>query len=286
MQLQVLGQTFINSISLILIYILFAVGLTLSAGVFDSWNFAFGEFVMAAGFVAYLVTSKGGLGYPLAFIAAIVFVSFLGVAFEKTIFYPMRNRPGLASSLATFGAVGILQTVALLIFGGNPVGAPAIMSGQVHLGKIVFAMENLPVIIGGLLMIALLFFFIQRTKLGLAIRALQQEPTAAALQGMNIASIRIVVWIVASCMAAVAGVLLAPVESVYPTVGAGLLLQGFAVVILGGLGSIPGALIGGFALGFVNSFGMTYLGTYSYLFAFGIIMIVIVLRPQGLLGRR
>ena len=160
------------------------------------------------------------------------------------------------------------------------------MSGQAHIGKIVFAMENLPVIIGALLMILILFLFIQRTKLGLAIRALQQEPMAAALQGMNIATIRIIVWVVAGCMAAASGVLLAPVESVFPTVGAGLLLQGFAIVILGGLGSIPGALIGGFALGFVNSFSMTYLGTYSYLFAFGIIMLVIVLRPQGLMGRR
>jgi branched-chain amino acid transport system permease protein len=103
---------------------------------------------------------------------------------------------------------------------------------------------------------------------------------------MNIATIRIIVWITASCMAAAAGVLLSPVESVFPTVGSALLLQGFAVVILGGLGSIPGALIGGFALGFINSFTMTYLGTYSYLFAFGIIMLVIILRPQGLLGRR
>jgi branched-chain amino acid transport system permease protein len=103
---------------------------------------------------------------------------------------------------------------------------------------------------------------------------------------MNIATTRIIVWVVASCMAAAAGVLLAPVQSVYPTVGGGLLLQGFVVVILGGLGSIPGALIGGFTIGFVNSFGMTYLGTYSYMFAFGIMMLVIIIRPQGLLGRR
>ena len=286
MQLQVLAQTFVNSISLSLIYIVFAVGLTLSASVFDSWNFAFGEFIMAAGFVTYLVTRKWGLGYPVAFIAAIALLSLLGIIFEKVIFYPMRNRPSMASSLATFGAVGILQTVALLIFGGNPVGTPPIMSGQAHIGKIVFAMENLPVIIGALLMMSLLFLFIQRTKFGLAIRALQQEPTAAALQGVKIATIRIIVWIVASCMAAAAGVLLAPVESVYPTVGGGLLLQGFVVVILGGLGSIPGALIGGFTLGFVNSFGMTYLGTYSYMLSFGILMLVIILRPQGLLGRR
>ena len=286
MQLQVLTQTLVNSISLSLIYILFSVGLTLSAGIFDSWNFAFGEFVMAAGYITYLVTSKWKLGYPLALITAMVFVSLIGIIFEKAIFYPMRNRPSMAPSLATFGAVGILQTIALLIFGGNALGTPNILSGQLHVGKIVFSLENLPVIIGALLMISLLFFFIQHTKLGLAIRALQQDPSAAALQGMNIATIRIIVWITASCMAAAAGVLLSPVESVFPTVGSALLLQGFAVVILGGLGSIPGALIGGFALGFINSFTMTYLGTYSYLFAFGIIMLVIILRPQGLLGRR
>jgi branched-chain amino acid transport system permease protein len=103
---------------------------------------------------------------------------------------------------------------------------------------------------------------------------------------MNISNIRIVVWIVAGCLAAAAGVLLAPIAYVDPFMGSGLLLKGFAVVIMGGLGSIPGALIGGFTLGIVDSFGMTYLGTYSYMFAFGFIMLVLLIRPQGLLGKR
>ena len=286
MESQVLVQTFVNGISLSLIYVLFSLGLTLTAGIFDTWNFAHGEFVMVAGFVTYLVASKAGLSYPLAFIAALVLVSILGLIFEKAIFYPMRNRSGMYPSLATFGAVGALQAVALLIFGGNAKGTPAILSGQAHIGSIVFPLERIPVIVGALLMISLLFLFIQRTKLGLAIRALQQEPTAAALQGINIATTRIIVWVVASCLAATAGVLLAPISAVSPTMGTGLILKGFAIVILGGLGSIPGALIGGFTLGFVDSFSMTYLGTYSYMFAFGIIMLVLVIRPHGLLGRR
>ena len=135
-------------------------------------------------------------------------------------------------------------------------------------------------------MIFLLFLFVQRTKFGLAIRALQQDQEAAALQGMNISNIRMVVWVVASSLAATAGVLLAPLSYVTPFMGTDLLLKGFAVVIMGGFGSIPGALIGGFVLGFVDSFGMTYLGTYSYMFAFVFIILVLLIRPQGLLGNR
>ena len=286
MNLTQLIQAFVNGISLSLIYVLFATGLTLIMGIFDVCNFAHGEFVMVAGFVSYLVISKWGLPYILAPLAAMVVVSLIGIIFEKGIFYPMRNRGGLEPALATFGATGILQTAALLIFGGNPYGVPSIISGNVKIGEIYFPMERLPIIIGALLMIFLLFLFVQRTKIGLAIRALQQDQDAAALQGINISNTRMVVWVVASCLAAAAGFLLAPISYVHPFMGTGLLLKGFAVVVIGGFGSIPGAFIGGFILGFVDSFGMTYLGTYSYMFAFGFIILVLLVRPEGLLGKR
>jgi branched-chain amino acid transport system permease protein len=286
MALRVLVQTFINGISLSLIYILFALGLTLIMGIFDVCNFAYGEFIMVAGFVVYFMVGKWGLPYIAAPIVAIVILSLLGVAFEKGIFYPMRNRGGLEPALATFGASGALQTIALLLFGGNPHGVPPMIKGNVHLGSIFFSLDRVPVIVGGLLMISLLFLFIQRTKFGLAIRVVQQDQEAAALQGININTTRTVVWIVAGCLAGVAGVLLAPLSYVTPFMGSDLLLKGFAVVIMGGMGSIPGALVGGFALGFVDSFGQTYIGTWSYLFAFAFIILVLLLRPQGLMGKR
>jgi len=279
-------QVIVNAISLSLIYILFATGLTLIMGIFDVCNFAYGEFVMAAGFVTYFVVGKWGLPYIIAPFAAMVIVSLIGVIFEKGIFYPMRNRGGLEPALATFGSSSIMQTAALIIFGGMPLGVPQILNGQFKLGSASVPNNNIPIIVGGFLMIALLFLFVQKTKLGLAIRALQQDQDAAALQGINIASTRIVIWVVASCLAAVAGVLLASTTYVTPWMGSGYLLKGFAVVIMGGLGSIPGALIGGFVLGFVDSFGQTYLGSYSYMFAFAFIMLVLIVRPQGLMGKR
>jgi branched-chain amino acid transport system permease protein len=279
-------QVIVNAISLSLIYILFATGLTLIMGIFDVCNFAYGEFVMAAGFVTYFVVVKWNLPYIIAPFAAMVVVSIIGIIFEKGIFYPMRNRGGLEPALATFGSSSIMQTAALILFGVMPLGVPLILNGQFKIGPASVPNNNLPVIFGGLLMIALLFLFVQKTKLGLAIRALQQDQDAAALQGINIASTRIVIWVVASCLAAVAGVLLSSTYYVTPTMGSGYLLKGFAVVIMGGLGSIPGALIGGFVLGFVDSFGQTYLGTYSYMFAFAFIMLVLIVRPQGLMGKR
>jgi branched-chain amino acid transport system permease protein len=283
-------QVIINAISLSLIYILFATGLTLIMGIFDVCNFAYGEFVMVGGFATYFIVSKYHLPYIIAPFAAMVIVSLIGIIFEKGIFYPMRNRGGLEPALATFGSSSILQTAVLILFGGVPLGVPAILSGQISIGTAFFPKDRLPIIFGALFLIGLLFLFVQKTKLGLAIRALQQDQDAAALQGMNISSVRIVVWIVASCLAAVAGVLLSSIHYVDPWMGSGYLLKGFAVVIIGGLGSIPGALIGGFILGFVDSFSQTYITTSSffssYLFAFAFIMLVLIVRPQGLLGKR
>jgi branched-chain amino acid transport system permease protein len=245
---------------------------------------------MVGGFATYFIVAKFNLPYIIAPIVAMVIVSLIGVIFEKGIFYPMRTRGGLEPALATFGSSSILQTAVLVLFGGMPLGVRAIMTGKISVGSVYFPADRIPIIVVGLLMIALLFIFVQKTKLGLAIRALQQDQDAAALQGMNIASIRIVVWIVASCLAAVAGVLLAGIHYVDPWMGSGYLLKGFAVVIIGGLGSIPGALIGGFILGFVDSFSQTYMPTSSifspYLFAFAFIMLVLIVRPQGIMGKR
>ena len=123
-------QIIVNGISLSLIYVLFALGLTLIMGIFDVCNFAYGDFVMVAAFAAYLVITKWGLPYILAPIAAMVLCGILGLIFEKGIFYPMRNRGGLEPALATFGASSALETIALLIFGGNPKGVRPLIGGE------------------------------------------------------------------------------------------------------------------------------------------------------------
>ena len=283
--MQIFFQTFVNAISVSLIYILFSLGLTLLVGVFGTFVFCIGELFMLATFVTYFIYGQWGLSYGLAFIVAIGVVGLAGLVVERGIFYPMRHRHHLDPALASFGAVMIMQTGALLLWGGMPKGVPPVIGGQITLGTIVFPLERLPIIIGGLLMLFFLMFFVKRTRLGLAIRAVQEDPDAATLQGMNITTLRIVTWAVATSLVAVAGVLMAPVIGIDPFIGGSLLIKGFTVVIFGGLGSVAGATIGGFALGFLDSFGMTYLGTYSYLFGFAIIILVLLLRPQGIMGR-
>jgi len=123
-------QVIVNALSLSLIYILFATGLTLIMGIFDVCNFAYGEFVMVGGIATYLIVAKSGLPYIVAPFAAMIIVSLIGIIFEKGIFYPMRNRGGLEPALATFGSSTIMQTAVLILFGGMPLGVPSIMSGQ------------------------------------------------------------------------------------------------------------------------------------------------------------
>jgi branched-chain amino acid transport system permease protein len=284
--LQIFFQAFINAISLSFIYILFALGLTLLLGIFDVFVFCHGEFVMLAAFITYFIYGVWGLPYILAFLVALPIVSLIGIALEKGIFYPMRTRHHLDPALATFGALGIMQTGAYVLWGGVPKGIPPVMGGLVQMGQLVFPLERLPIIVAGLLMVLLLKLFVQRTKLGLGIRAVQQQPDAATLHGINVSNIRITTWLIATSMAAVAGVLWAPLTFIDPWIGGSLLIKGFCVVILGGLGSIAGTIAGGFALGFIDSFGMTYLGTYSYMFGFIIIILVLLLRPEGLMGRQ
>lgn len=283
--MQVFLQTFVNAISVSLIYILFALGLTLLLGVFSTFVFCHGELFMLATFVTYFIYGQWDLPYYLAFPAAVASAVFVGLVIEKGIFYPMRDRHHLDPALASFGVLIIMQTGALVLWGGMPKGVPPVVKGQIDLGGVIFPLERLPIIIGGLVMLIFLIFFVQRTKLGLAIRAVQQDPEAATLQGMNIPFLRIVTWIIAMSLVAVAGVLMAPVIFIDPFIGDSLIIKGFTVVIVGGLGSVFGATIGGFALGFLDSFGMTYLGTYSYMFAFSIIILVLLLRPQGIIGR-
>lgn len=278
-------QTVINSISMSLIYILFALGLTLLLGILYTMNFAHGELYMMGAYVTYFFFGRWGLPYWLVFVLALPIVSLAGVILEKAIFYPMRNRPHLDPAIATFGMIGIWQTTAFVLWGGVPKGVPSIVTGEVTMGALTLPLERVPLMVGSLLMMLFLLFFVHRTKLGRGIRAVQQDPDGAALQGTNIASIRTVTWAVACSLAAAAGVLMAPITYIDPYMGEGMLLKAFAIIVLGGMGSVPGAIVGGFVIGFVDSFGMTYLGTPAYMFTFGIIILVLIFRPKGLMGR-
>ena len=281
-------QGLLNGIMLGLFYALVALGLSLIFGIMGIVNFAHGEMYMLGGYIAYYLFGVFGLNYFVAVIGALLLVGGLGAFLEKTIFRPLAARPQveLTSLIAALGLAWVFQMLAVICFGELDKKVPSAFKGIVSAGGVVISKERLAAIFIGSLLILRLNLFLRRTKAGNAIRAVAQEKEAAAQQGVNVNRIRALSFGNGSGLAASTGVLMAPIFIINPSVGSDVILKAFLVVILGGLGSIPGAMLGGLLLGFIDSFGCLFFNVPSVnVVSFILILIILIVRPQGLLGR-
>jgi branched-chain amino acid transport system permease protein len=280
-----IGQAVVNGLVVGLLYLLMAVGFTLVFGVMRVVNFAHSEFYMLGAFVVYYCVTQ--LNLPFLSSVAITFV--LAVAFgwivEWLILKPFRHDE-LNGMIATIGLAMILQNLALMAFGPDPLSMPSVVQGVVHLGIMVVPASRLYVVAFSIGVLLLLYVFLRYTRTGRALRAVVQDIEIAAAQGIRARLIYPLGFGIGVGLAAVAGALMAPLFSVSPFIGAGPLLKAFIVVILGGLGSIPGAALASLLLGISESLAGTFLSTGAadiLIFAFLIVMLVV--RPSGLLAR-
>jgi len=277
-----------NGVMLGLYYALIALGLSLIFGIMGIVNFAHGEMYMLGGYVAYYLFGTFGLNYFVAMVAALILIGGLGALLEKIIFRPLTVRPQMAltSMIAALGLAWVFQMMAIICFGELDKKVPSVFKGIINIAGAVLSKERLAAIIIGTVLISMLNLFLLRTKAGNAIRAVAQDKEAAALQGVNVNRISALSFSIGCGLAASAGVLMAPIFVVNPSVGSDVILKTFLVVVLGGMGSIPGALLGGLLLGFIESFGCLFFNvpTVSVL-SFILILIILLIRPQGLLGR-
>jgi branched-chain amino acid transport system permease protein len=284
MEFFLLLQGVLNGVMLGLFYVLIALGLSLIFGIMRIVNFAHGEMYMLGGYVAYYLFGIFGLNY---FVAMIV-VGGLGALLEKIIFRPLTARPQmeLTSLIAALGLAWVFQMLAVICFGELDKKVPSAFKGIINLSGVVISKERLAAIIIGTVLISLLNLFLLRTKAGNAIRAVAQDKEAAALQGVNVNRISALSFSIGCGIAASAGVLMAPIFIINPSVGGDVILKAFLVVILGGMGSIPGAMLGGLLLGFIESFGCLFFSVPTMnVITFILILITLIVRPQGLLGR-
>ncbi len=236
-------------------------------------NFAQGEFYMIGAFVAVLA---------IAFAS----VALIGAAVEWLLIRPLRTDE-LTGMIATLGISVVIQNSFMMVFGASPRPMPAVVSGFVSLGSTVFSLSRLLVIAVAALVIGLFWLFMQRTRTGRAMRAVAQDQEAALIQGIDVERIYPLAFGISVGLAAVAGALMAPVFAVSPVVGMAPMLKAFIVVILGGLGSIPGALLGGLLLGLIESYGATFLGALvSDILQLALVIVILLVRPTGLLGRK
>ncbi|WP_284035587.1 branched-chain amino acid ABC transporter permease [Neobacillus sp. 114] len=285
-------QLIVNSLQTGAIYVIFALGLTLVFGVMKIVNFAHGEFYTAGAFLTYLFIDQWGilteiniyLAYLIAFICSIVIVGMVGYFIEMTIF--SRFHGDMVSGLIiSLGLSMVLQVLYLILFSANPKNITSIFKGTNTLFGGVISNERIAIFILALLFTVGMALIIKQTKFGKAMRAISQDKEAAELQGINYKSITRWGFVVGVILAASAGVLVSPASIVDPYIGGAYLMKAFIIIILGGMGSIPGCILAGFILGVIESFGTFYFNlAFATTLSFILVMVMLLIRPQGLMG--
>jgi branched-chain amino acid transport system permease protein len=279
-----LVQSAIIGVSIGSIYILMALGLTLMFGMMHIINFAHGAVYMLGAFVIYYVFFQSGVPYFAAFLLAMILLGAFGYLIERGIYRPIKGgiEPTLVALLAL---TTFLQAAGYPVFGQLDKHVPPVFAGTRNILGVTVSVERLMIIpIAGALVVAL-YLFINKTRLGGAMRAIEQDKEAAALQGVNVDRINGLAFGVGFALAAAAGALMAPIFKLDPMMGEQPLLKAFIIIILGGLGSIPGAILGGLMLGLIDSIVATALGAEpAFLLSFVFIILVLLFKPTGLFG--
>ena len=280
--MELFAQQVLNGLVTGSVYSLVALGLTLIYGTMQVPNFAHGNLFMLGAYVAYAAT-RAGLHYWAALVVAVAGVAVLGIALERLVFRPLRHAPHLNSMIAALGMMLFLEAVAQNIWGEEFRHIDSPYGGVVSLFGLLVTSHRLVLLGAAAALTAALLYFLTRTIAGAAIRATAQNPEGALLVGIDTSRVAMLTFAISAALAAVAGVLIAPISLVYPSMGVMITLKAFVIVVLGGMGSVPGALIGGYLLAIAESLGGTYLSaTYQDLVAFVVLALIFTFKPTGL----
>jgi branched-chain amino acid transport system permease protein len=284
MPIELLIQALLNGFGLAVVYILVALGLTLIFSILEVINFAHGEFYMLGGFAAYYLSAVGGLNYVATLVLAMLLVGLAGVVAERLVFRHLRGKT-LNAFIVSLGLLWVLQATAQLSFGVLDKSVPSAVSGIVRLGGVIVSRERMFVILTAVALIVGLYLFLKFTRIGQAMRAVAQDAEAAALQGVNIELTSALGFGLGCALAGAAGALLAPIFAVSPTMGALPVVKAFIIIIVGGMGSLPGAVLGGLLLGAVEGVGTLFMSSAAVnILGFLMVIAILLLRPRGLLG--
>jgi branched-chain amino acid transport system permease protein len=299
-------QQLVNGLTLGAVYAMVALGYTMVYGIIQLINFAHGEVVMIGAMVAFsvigaLLAAETGMAPWMLVVtgaaAAIPVCVAVSYAMERVAYRPLRGAPRLAPLITAIGISIILQHVAMMIWSRNPLAFPQILENRVfHVGGATVTTVQLAVWTVASLMMGTLTLMIYRTRLGIAMRATSQNPQVAGLMGIDIDRVIAATFAIGAALAAIAGVMVGTYYGIaHYTMGSLLGLKAFCAAVLGGIGNIPGAMLGGVLLGVVEALGAGYIGdftnnwfgsNYQDVFAFMVLILVLVFRPSGLLGER
>ncbi len=282
--IQTITQIMTNGLTTGSFYILMALGFTLIFGILRLVNFAHGEFYMLGAFGVYWLDTQFGLPFFLSLVLSTIGVSFIGAIVERVVFAPIRTRE-MSMMMSALGLQITIQGVMAVYQGTESLSLAPPIEGVFRSNWITFPYERMVVVAASIIVLAGFYGFIRFTRLGQALRAVAQDPEAAAMQGIPVERVRIVAFAAGCGLAAIAGGLIGPVFSLNVYMGQGALLKAFVVVIIGGLGNVGGAVLGGLLLGLAEStFSTLFGGLTSDMLGFLMIMLVLLLKPNGLLG--
>ena len=280
----------INGISLGSVYAMIALGYTMVYGIAKMLNFAHGDIIMVGGYICFCSMSYLGLNPIVSVLLSVVGCTVLGMVIERLAYKPLREAPSLDVLITAIGVSYFLQNAALLIWKSDPKSFPQVIdlpSLSLFGGQLVVSSVTIVTVLANLAVMAALTLFTSKTKMGKAMRAVSEDKGAAQLMGINVNSTIAMVFAIGSGLAAIAGVLLcAAYPTLMPTTGQMPGIKAFVAAVLGGIGSIPGAMVGGVLLGIIEIFAKAYINAQlADAIVFAVLIVVLLVRPAGLMGK-
>ena len=268
------------------IYALVALGYSMVYGIIRLINFAHGDIIMVASFVVWYLIARLNVPVWLSILICVAFTSLLGVAIEKLAYKPLRHSARISLLITAIGISFFLQNAAQLIFGADPVMFENLLPGNLSLGSLTVSRVSVIIICVSIVLMIALVLLVNKTRMGRAMRAVSEDESTAALMGINVNTTISFAFALGSALAAVAAILYScAYTQISPTMGGMLGLKAFVAAVLGGIGSIPGAMLGGILIGICETLTKAYISSsFADAIVFGILIVVLIIRPSGLLG--
>lgn len=281
----------INGLSLGSVYAIIALGYTMVYGIAKMLNFAHGDVIMVGGYIVFIAMNNLGLPAVVSVMISMVVCTILGIVIERIAYKPLRNAPSLAVLITAIGVSYLLQNLALLIWGSAPKSFASVVSIQplkLMGGALTITGEALVTILVSVVIMIALTLFINRTRMGRSMLAVSEDRGAAQLMGINVNATISLTFAIGSALAAIAGALLCSAYPILqPTTGAMPGIKAFVAAVFGGIGSIPGAMIGGILLGVIENLSKAYISAQlADAIVFGVLIVVLLVKPTGIMGKK
>ncbi len=281
----------LNGISLGSVYAIIALGYTMVYGIAKMLNFAHGDVIMIGAYITFSAVHAWNMPPLVAVVVSMIVCTVLGVLIEGLAYKPLRQATSLAVLITAIGMSYLLQNIALLVWGPNPKSFPSVIglpSISLLGGQLIISAETIVTVLANIVIMIALTLFTSKTRTGKAMRGVSEDKGAAQLMGINVNRTISITFAIGSALAAIAGVLLCSTYPVLmPTTGSMPGIKAFTAAVFGGIGSIPGAMLGGILLGVIEILGKAYVSTeLSDAIVFGVLIIVLLVKPTGLLGKK